>query len=126
MCLKAQSLGYLIIIITNQSGIARGIFSEKEFQSFMIKILDDFQKKGITIKDFFYCPYHTDAIKKKYKKDSYMRKPNPGMLLEAADKNLIDLTQSIMIGDKFSDMQAGINAGNTRNVLFSNVNENIV
>ena len=52
LCLKAQSLGYLIIIITNQSGIARGIFSEKEFQSFMIKILDDFQKKALQSKIF--------------------------------------------------------------------------
>jgi D-glycero-D-manno-heptose 1,7-bisphosphate phosphatase len=120
LCSKAISLGYIIIVITNQSGIARGIFSEKDFIFFMKKILNDFNAKGITIKDFYYCPYHMDAKIKKYKKDSYLRKPNPGMILDAVKKNHIDIKKSIMIGDKLSDMQAAIKAGIAKNLLLTN------
>ena len=70
----------------------------------------EFVRQGCPLDDIFYCPYHIDGFGK-YKKDSEDRKPNPGMILKAAKKHNIDLKQSILIGDKESDIQAGKNAG---------------
>tara|TARA_X000000950_G_C13538107_1_gene506456 strand:- start:114 stop:650 length:537 start_codon:yes stop_codon:yes gene_type:complete len=120
LCQKAISLDYIIIVVTNQSGIARGIFSEKDFFKFMNTLIKDFKKRKIKIHDYYYCPYHEDGSNKKYKKASFNRKPNPGMIIDAAKNNKIDLQKSIMIGDKITDVQAGIKAGIHKNILFCN------
>ncbi len=106
ICKVALDYKYKIIIITNQSGIGRKLFSEKDFlllNQFMIR---EFNKKSIKISGTYYCPYHPSEGKGKYLKDSFFRKPNPGMILKASKDFDIDLKESIMIGDKDSDYEA--------------------
>lgn len=111
--------GYLIIVITNQSGIARGFFDEKRLTLIHRKLTGMLGNEGVVIDDLYYCPHHTEGIIEHYKVDCDCRKPKPGMILDAARKYHIDLTQSLMIGDSETDMLAGKNAG-CRCVLIKN------
>lgn len=106
LCRYFQQRGYLIVIVTNQSGIARGYYSEQEFESLNTWFMHEFSRRGITISTIKHCPHHPSISG-----ECYCRKPSPGMLLEAAHDYNIDLSNSIMVGDKASDMQAGIAAG---------------
>jgi D-glycero-D-manno-heptose 1,7-bisphosphate phosphatase len=124
ICKIAQNKGYLIIIITNQAGIAKGKYSEEQFLELTKWMENQFLLKGIKIAKTYYCPYHIDAIIKKYRQDSYDRKPNPGMILRAIKEFNIDPQNSILIGDKESDIQAGNLASIKNNFLISNdINE---
>lgn len=111
LCRAAQRLGYLLIVVTNQAGIGRGYYSEQDFLSLTEWMRERFEGEGAPIADVFYCPYHPEHGIGRYKKDSFERKPNPGMLLHAAEKHGLNLKRSIMIGDKDSDMQAASKAG---------------
>lgn len=106
LCKRAQDLGYLLIIITNQAGIAKGFYSEEQFLELTKWMENEFQKRGIKISKTFYCPFHSEAKIEKYRQDSFDRKPNPGMILKAIDEFNIDPKKSLMIGDKKSDIQA--------------------
>ena len=97
---------YLIVVVTNQSGIARGMYGEDDVKKLHKNMNEQLKKFNCKIHDFFYCPYHPKYGNKKYKKDSFLRKPNPGMILKAANKWSIDLSKSLMIGDKKIDMIA--------------------
>ena len=112
-------LKYKIIIITNQSGIARGLFKENEFHKFMKKLTEVLAENEILICDYFYCPHHIDGIIKEFSRLCKCRKPHPGMIFEARDKHDIDLSQSILIGDKVSDIKAGIAADIPNNIIIS-------
>lgn len=112
-----QDQGYLLIIITNQSGIARGYYQEADFLALNDWMLQKFALQGIRITKVYYSPYHPDYGIGKYKKDTPCRKPNPGMILQAAEEFSINLAESILIGDKESDIEAGINAGVKMNIL---------
>ena len=110
ICKKALFYKFKIIVITNQSGIGQNLYTKKDFNllnKFMIK---KFLEKKIKITDVYYCPYHPFKGKGVYLKDSYNRKPNPGMLIQASKEHLINLNESIMIGDKETDYKAAINA----------------
>jgi len=111
LCREATQSGYLLIVVTNQAGIGRGYYSEEEFLALTEWMCDRFKLEGVPITDVFYCPFHPEHGVGDYKKDSFDRKPNPGMLLRAAEKYGIDMSHSIMIGDKDSDMQAACKAG---------------
>ena len=111
LCRAAKQLGYLIIVVTNQAGIGRGYYTEADFLKLTEWMCKRFEAEGAPITEVFYCPYHPEYGEGNYKKESFDRKPNPGMILKAAEKYKIDLAQSIMIGDKDSDMQAANNAG---------------
>jgi D-glycero-D-manno-heptose 1,7-bisphosphate phosphatase len=100
----------LLIVVTNQAGIGRGYFTEDDFFKVNQFMLDAFLKQGIPITDVFFCPFHLEGIGE-YRKDSFDRKPNPGMIIKAANKHDIDLSQSVLIGDKDSDIEAGRRAG---------------
>ena len=102
---------YLIIIVTNQSGIARGFFSEERLTLIHKRLIDILEDEGIVIDDIYYCPHHIEGIVEQYRIECECRKPKPNMLLTAARKHNIDLTQSIMIGDSEVDIRAGKNAG---------------
>ena len=95
---------YLIIVVTNQSGIARGYYSENDVKKLHNEINKELKIINCKIHDFFYCPYHPKHGNKKYKKDSFLRKPNPGMIFKAVKKWNIDLNKSLMIGDTKTDM----------------------
>ena len=97
---------YLIIVITNQSGVARGYFSEKDIKNLHLWVNKVLKKENCKIHDFFYCPYHPQFGTKKYRKDSFLRKPNPGMILKAVKKWDININKSFMIGDKITDKSA--------------------
>jgi D-glycero-D-manno-heptose 1,7-bisphosphate phosphatase len=100
-----------IIVVTNQAGIGRGYCSEQDFLTLTEWMRERFEAEGAPVTDVFYCPYHPEHGVGRYKKDSLYRKPNPGMLLRAAKKHGLDIGNSIMIGDKDSDMQAASKAG---------------
>jgi D-glycero-D-manno-heptose 1,7-bisphosphate phosphatase len=106
-----KEYGYLIIVVTNQSGVARGFFDEKRLILIHKKLISMLEEEGAVIDDLYYCPHHTEGIIERYKVDCNCRKPKPGMILDAARKYHIDLTQSLMIGDSEADMLAGRDAG---------------
>ena len=103
-CLHFQSLGYKIIIITNQSGISRGYYSVTDYQKVTQWMLDQFIYKNINILDIFHCPHGPDST-------CDCRKPKPGMFLKAKDKHNMDMEKSWLIGDKEVDVIAANAAG---------------
>ena len=105
-----QRLGYKLIIVTNQSGIGRGYYSEEDFLRLSKWMREQLLKEGIEIADIFYCPHHPDS-------DCLCRKPKSGMLEEAIKKHRVDPSQSWMIGDKPSDIEAARSAGIDRTIL---------
>lgn len=98
--------GYLIFIITNQSGIARGLYSEDDYNKLTEWMLNEFELKGIKITKVYHCPHHPDITG-----PCNCRKPKPGMILQAIEEFNIDPSASVLIGDKKSDILAGENAG---------------
>ena len=117
LIIHAKNLGYLVIIITNQSGIGRGIFTEEDFKKVNLWILNDLKKNGAIIDDVYYCPTHPTEGIGEYKKIDNRRKPNSGMFFEAAKDYNIDLAKSTMLGDKTTDMDAGFSSG-IKNLFF--------
>ena len=106
-----QQLGFRLIVVTNQSGIARGYFAEMEMHTFNDQLETTLSRRGVTITGIYYSPYHPKATVEKYRRASPCRKPEPGMLLRAAKEHDIDLSRSYAVGDKGSDILAGRGAG---------------
>lgn len=117
LCLSFEQMGFLIFVVTNQAGIARGYYSEKDFIVLSKWMSRQFLIKGVHITKTYYCPFHPDAIIGRYKKNSPDRKPNPGMILRARDEFSVDLSRSVLIGDKEHDIQAGKTAGVGLNII---------
>ncbi|ACM93290.1 D,D-heptose 1,7-bisphosphate phosphatase [Nautilia profundicola AmH] len=101
-----QNLGFSLFIVTNQSGIARGYYSEEDFYKLTEWMKEEFKKKGIEIKDVRFCPHHPNITG-----ECECRKPKPGMILDLAKEYGIDLKNSIMIGDSDRDIEAAKRAG---------------
>ena len=99
-----QKRGYLLIVVTNQSGIGRGYYTEEDFQKLTSYMLSELEKEGIKIAKVYHCNHSPEE-------GCECRKPNPGMLLKAKEEFNIDMKNSIMIGDKESDMEACKRAG---------------
>ncbi|MCK4762353.1 MAG: HAD family hydrolase [Candidatus Aminicenantes bacterium] len=102
---------FKVIVITNQSAVARGICSEQQVQELHRSLTIFFSEKGVVIDDFYYCPYHEEGVIEKFRKKHECRKPAPGMILQAAADHGIDLERSFFIGDNECDILAGANAG---------------
>lgn len=98
-----QDAGFLLIVITNQSGIARGLYREEDFNKLNTWMLETLKNKGINITHVYYCPHHPDAVIDLYKLDCECRKPKIGMFRQAICDYNIDLNQSYSIGDKLRD-----------------------
>mgnify|MGYP006151149485 CR=1 FL=1 len=109
-CLYFQTLGYKIIIITNQSGISRGYYDENDFQKLTEWMLQKFESNNINILDIFHCPHGPQSV-------CDCRKPKPGMFLKAKKKYNIDMKSSWMIGDKKDDIIAANNSGIFNTIL---------
>ncbi|MFH2108333.1 MAG: HAD family hydrolase [Chrysiogenia bacterium] len=103
--------GYLVIVVSNQSAVARGICSERQIIELHRQLQDHFKDRGAEIAAFYYCPFLADGKVARYRLDSPWRKPAPGMLLQAAIDFDLDLARSIMVGDKADDIEAGKRAG---------------
>lgn len=103
--------GYLIIIVTNQSGIARGYYSIDDYERLTTEMVGALSECGVNVLEVYYCPHHPAGSVERFAINCYCRKPAPGMILRAASEHGIDLASSILIGDKQTDMQAAINAG---------------
>jgi D-glycero-D-manno-heptose 1,7-bisphosphate phosphatase len=114
--------GYLLIVISNQSGVARGYFTEAELVPMMQALQGILSRVGIKLADFYYCPHHPQGVVPAYTADCNCRKPQPGLLYQAADEHSIDLDQSWFIGDILHDVAAGRSAG-CRTILLDNGNE---
>jgi D-glycero-D-manno-heptose 1,7-bisphosphate phosphatase len=108
-----------VVVITNQAGIGRGFYSEYQFHELTSWMCKEFMNAGAPIDKVYFSPFHPTEGLGKYKKDDFSRKPNPGMILQAQQELGLDLENSILIGDKGSDIQAGIAAGLGLNILFS-------
>lgn len=118
-CRRFMSMGYKLVIVTNQSGIARGYYSEADFENLTDYMLNEFKQQGVYIDAVYHCPHHGQEGYGDYKVDCDCRKPKPGMLYTAASELNIDLSQSVMIGDKITDMIAGKAAGVKKCILIS-------
>ncbi len=109
VCQTLQHAGYKLFIVTNQSGVARGYFDEASVQQVNTHIQKLLAEQGIIIEKCFYCPHHpTQGSNSVYTRACVCRKPNPGLLMQAAVEYAISLSHSIMIGDKESDVQADL------------------
>jgi len=106
LCARARDAGFLLIVVTNQSGIARGMYSEEDFHALMAWMRDQFRAHGVEMAAYYYCPHHPQHGIGEYKRDCADRKPNPGMLLHAAREFSLDLAQCVMVGDRCSDIAA--------------------
>lgn len=115
-CNFFQEKGFLIFMVTNQSGIARGYYTEEDFRVVSAFVLAMFSEKKIKISKIYHCPHL---------KDCNCRKPKPGMLLKAKSEFDIDMQNSFFVGDNLSDMEAGLNAGVGNLVLIGSSPEKV-
>ncbi len=109
--------GYYIFVITNQSGVARGFYDEASVNSFHLNMQDSLAARGAHVDAFYYCPHHPEGTIKSFAIRCRCRKPEPGMLEQAAREWPIDLKSSFLIGDKDDDMAAAA-AFNIRGIKF--------
>lgn len=119
LALDARANGFLCIVVTNQSGIGRGLYTIKEFKTLSIWMCEQFQNNGAFIDAIYYSPFHPTEARGMYLSKETTRKPGTGMFLEAALDLNIDLSKSIMIGDKLTDVEASSNANILSNYLLS-------
>jgi D-glycero-D-manno-heptose 1,7-bisphosphate phosphatase len=117
LCRYFVNQGYRLFIITNQAGIGRGFYSENDFDKLMAWVSEEFAKQNIVIEKSYYCPHHPIAGIGHYKTNCNCRKPEAGMLLAAAKEFDLDLSESLLIGDKTCDIEAGKRAGLKKSYL---------
>jgi len=103
--------GFKVIVISNQAGVARGYYQEKDIQIYNNEMKRQLGEKGAYIDAIYYCPHYSEAAIEKYKIDCKCRKPKPGMLTQAEEDLNLNLKHSFLIGDKLSDIEAGYRAG---------------
>jgi D-glycero-D-manno-heptose 1,7-bisphosphate phosphatase len=108
--------GYLLVVITNQAGIAHGFIEDGFVERAHEEMQARLQRAGIAIDGFYYCPHHPTAAREELRQDCECRKPRPGMIHQAAGELDIDLAKSWTVGDKWLDVQVGHAAG-TRSIL---------
>ncbi|MBU5612449.1 D-glycero-beta-D-manno-heptose 1,7-bisphosphate 7-phosphatase [Geomonas azotofigens] len=108
---RLKDAGFLLVVVTNQSGIGRGLYDEAALQAIHDRMHEELGDFGITIDACYFCPHHPEHGVGDYRVECTCRKPQPGMLEQAAEDLDIDLSRSYMIGDKLGDIEAGINAG---------------
>lgn len=115
----AHEQRYKLVVVTNQAGIARGYYTEEQFYQLTDWMCQQFLVAGAPIDRIYFSPYHPTAGLGRYLKDDISRKPQPGMIFQAQKELSIDLSRSVLIGDKLSDIQAGTAAGVGTNLLLT-------
>ena len=119
LCRAAVSNRMSLIVVTNQAGIGRGFYTEKAFWKLTSWMAEQFIKQNAPLEKVYHCPFHPEFGIGDYRQRSLDRKPNPGMLLQARDELGIDLANSVMVGDKESDMLAAGAAGIGKRILLA-------
>jgi D-glycero-D-manno-heptose 1,7-bisphosphate phosphatase len=117
-----QDHGYQLIVVTNQSGVARGFFEEHDLHAVRRRLRELLAEAGIFLTDLYYCPHHPEGTVAKYAVECFCRKPQPGMLYRAALEHEIRLADSWVVGDILHDVEAGNRAG-CRTILINNRRE---
>lgn len=115
----AREHGYAVIIVTNQSGIGRGYYTEEQFHTLMDWMCREMATRGCDVDGVYFSPFHPKHGIGGYKKETDCRKPRPGMLMRAAQEHGLDLSRSLMIGDRCSDIAAAAAAGVPARFLLS-------
>lgn len=111
LCRTASTLGYRLVVVTNQSGIARGYYSMDDFDALTTWMRGEFRQQGVVLDAVYCCPYHPEHGLGEYRREHEDRKPSPGMLRRAASELGVDLRASVMVGDRCSDVGAANAAG---------------
>ncbi len=111
LCRTAQRLGYRLVVVTNQSGIARGFYTEADFEALMQWMREALGREGVRLDAVYHCPYHPEHGVGVYRREHEDRKPAPGMLRRAAADLGLELPASVMVGDRCSDIAAANAAG---------------
>lgn len=119
---RLQDQGYLLIVISNQAGVAKGFFEERQLIKVAQRLKQLLNEQQIRLDGFYYCPHHPDGTVKEYAMNCICRKPGTGMILNAAKEWNIDLNASWMIGDILNDVEAG-NTSGCKTILIDNGNE---
>lgn len=122
VALRRLAVNYRLIVVSNQSGVAHGFFDEKALRAVEQRLRQLLAEEGVVLDGFYYCPHHPSGADPRYRCRCACRKPQPGMLLQAAGEHLLDLARSWMIGDILDDIEAGHRAG-CRAVLVDNGGE---
>ncbi|HLI76237.1 MAG TPA: HAD family hydrolase [Acidobacteriaceae bacterium] len=111
LCQFAKAAGYKLVVVTNQAGIARGLYTTAEFEALMFWMGAEFRMQGAALDGVYHCPYHPTHGQGEWLRDHEDRKPSPGMLLRAGRDLRLDLSRSVMVGDRYSDIAAAGAAG---------------
>ena len=119
LCRTAAELGYRLIVVTNQAGIARGYYSEADFDALMEFMRGELSAEGVELDAVYYCPFHPEHGVGKYKQEHEDRKPGTGMLRRGARELGVELRESILVGDRCSDVGAANAAGLKQAFLIS-------
>lgn len=114
---ELKKMGFALVMVTNQSGIARGIFTEDDFMQLTEWMDWSLADRDVDFDGIYFCPHHPQAVIEAYRQQCDCRKPQPGMLLSAQKELNIDMAASYMVGDKNDDILAGRAAGVGRTVL---------
>ena len=119
LCRTAAALGYRLIVVTNQAGIARGFYTEADFHLLMDFMRDELRAQSVELDAVYFCPYHPEHGVGEYKREHEDRKPGTGMLNRAAREFSLDLAECVMVGDRCSDIAAANAAGLRQSFLIA-------
>lgn len=119
LCRHARRAGWHLIVVTNQAGIGRGLYTEADFHELTQWMKQRFSMEGAPLDAVYFCPFHPQEGVGEYRRESVFRKPSPGMLLGARDDFAIDMAGSVLVGDKWSDVDAGCRAGVGTTLLYA-------
>ncbi len=123
LCKTAMRLGYRLIVVTNQAGIARGFYSEDDFLTLMEWMRAELRQEGVEFDAVYHCPFHPEHGVGEYRREHEDRKPGTGMLRRAVREFGIELADSVLIGDRCSDIMAANKAGLRRAFLMAGTEE---
>ena len=116
-CAQLHRRGFALVVVTNQSGIGRGLYGEDDYRRLTEWMRGEFAAAGAPLAGAYHCPHHPQALRAEYRRRCDCRKPAPGMLLAAARELSLDLSRSVLFGDKASDIEAAVAAGVPQRVL---------
>jgi D-glycero-D-manno-heptose 1,7-bisphosphate phosphatase len=110
-CRRLQGAGFALVVVTNQSGVARGLYTLADVEQLHAHMAQQLEAQGVKLTGVYACPHHPDGLPGEYRLACDCRKPQPGMLLQAMREHSLNPAQSVLFGDRASDLQAGQAAG---------------